>query len=119
MPRQTSKILQNVKNTKKGLGGFGQKMTTYELNFEDLRSKYMTILSEYQQAKDQTTELQSLLHEKQDRYIQREQEYKEVIKKMQQDIKDHSTRPLEIIEEKTEDEYLLMGIDIHDKEQSK
>ena len=38
---------------------------------------------------------------------------------MQQNIKDHSTRPLEIIEEKTEDEYLLMGIDIHDKEEAK
>jgi hypothetical protein len=38
---------------------------------------------------------------------------------MQKKIKDNSTRPLDIIEEKTEDEYLLLGIDIHDKEQSK
>lgn len=38
---------------------------------------------------------------------------------MQHKIKEHSTRPLDIIEEKTEDEYLLLGIDIHDKEQSK
>ena len=48
MPRQTSKILQNVKNNKKGALGGGIKMTTYELNFEDLRSKYLTIMSEYQ-----------------------------------------------------------------------
>ena len=54
-------------------------MTTYELNFEDLKTKYQTILAEYQQAKYQTTELQSLLREKQDRYITREQEYIDVI----------------------------------------
>lgn len=38
---------------------------------------------------------------------------------MTQNIKDNSTHPLTIPEEKTEDEYLLMGIDIHDKEEAK
>lgn len=94
-------------------------MTTYELNFEDLKTKYQTILAEYQQAKYQTTELQGLLREKQDRYITREQEYKDVITQMEQNIKDNSTHPLVIPDDKTEDEYLLQGIDIHDKEEAK
>jgi hypothetical protein len=48
MPRQASKILQNVKKEKK-LGGLaGGKMTTFEMNFEDLQSKYEGILREYQ-----------------------------------------------------------------------
>jgi hypothetical protein len=53
------------------------------------------------------------------RYIKREQEYKDVIKNIEQKIQDNSTKPLEIVEEKTEDQYLLEGIDIHDKEQNK
>jgi hypothetical protein len=64
MPRQTSKILQNVKKEKKGIAGAGQKMTTYEMNFEDLQSKYQGIRVEYQGAKDKTAELQDLLREK-------------------------------------------------------
>jgi hypothetical protein len=32
-------------------------MTTYELNFEDLRSKYTKIMYEYQNAKEKTNEL--------------------------------------------------------------
>jgi|TARA_B110000285_G_C14948818_1_gene525696 hypothetical protein len=56
-----------------------------------------------------------LLHEKQNRYIERESEYKDVIKQMDQAIEDNSSMPLKIIEEKTEDDYLLEGIDIHDK----
>jgi hypothetical protein len=63
--------------------------------------------------------MQEELAENQQRYIKREQEYREVISTIEQKIKDNSTRPLEIIEEKTEDQYLLEGIDIHDKEQSK
>ena len=57
--------------------------------------------------------------EKQERYIHREQEYKAVIQDIELKIKENSTRPLEIIEEKTEDQYLLDGIDIHDKELNK
>jgi len=55
--------------------------------------------------------------EKQDRYISREQEYKDVISDLQAKIREHSTRPLDIIEPKSDDQYLLQGIDIHDKDQ--
>ena len=54
--------------------------------------------------------------EKQDRYISREREYKDVIADLQAKIREHSTRPLDIIEPKSDDQYLLQGIDIHDKE---
>ena len=94
-------------------------MTTFEMNFEDLQSKYENILKEYHAAKVETADLQQRLVEKQDRYIAREQEYKDVIKDLQLKISDNSTRPLDIIEEKNEDQYLLQGIDIHDKEQAK
>lgn len=53
------------------------------------------------------------------RYIKREQEYRDVIKNIEAKIYDNSTRPLEIVEEKTADQYLLEGIDISDKEQNK
>ena len=59
------------------------------------------------------------LDENQHKYIKREAEYREVIDELQNKIKDNSTRPLDIIEEKTEDQYILEGIDIHDKEQAK
>ena len=58
MPRQTSKILQNVKRDKKGATGLqGGKMTTFEMNFEDLQSKYENILREYNSAKMETADL--------------------------------------------------------------
>jgi hypothetical protein len=65
MPRQTSKILQNVKKEKKGMGGLsGGKMTTFEMNFEDLQSKYEGILRDYNNAKHDTADLQERLVEK-------------------------------------------------------
>ena len=98
IPRQTSKILQNAKKDKKLPGLYVGKMTTFEMNFEDLQSKYENILKEYQAAKNETVDLQSRLVEKQDRYIAREQEYKDVISDLQTKIRDNSTRPLDIIE---------------------
>jgi hypothetical protein len=47
-------------------------MTTFEMNFEDLQSKYEGILREYHNAKHDTADLQERLVEKQDRYISRE-----------------------------------------------
>ena len=46
-----------MKKEKKGQAGLGQKMTTYEMNFEDLQSKYQGIRTEYSLAKDKTIEL--------------------------------------------------------------
>lgn len=59
------------------------------------------------------------MHDNQMRYIKREQEYKDVIKNIELKIQDNSTKPLEINEEKTQDQYLLEGIDINDKEMTK
>ena len=121
LPRHTSKILQNVKQDKKNLmsksGGFPE--LTNEIKYEDWQTKYEEILVQYKQAKAQTADMLDSKIEKQERYIHREQEYKAVIQDIELKIKENSTRPLEIIEEKTEDQYLLDGIDIHDKELNK
>lgn len=56
------------------------------------------------------------MQDNQMRYIKREQEYREVIQNIETKIYNNSTRPLEIVEEKTADQYLLEGIDINDKD---
>jgi len=89
------------------------------MSYEDWQTKYEQELAEYKAAKESTSLMQEQLTEHQHRYIKREQEYKQVIGEIETKIKDNSTRPLDIVEEKTEDQYLLEGIDIHDKEQSK
>jgi hypothetical protein len=86
------------------------------MKYEDWQKKYEDVLEEYKKSKIDTNEFRSTLHEKQGRYIQREQEYRQVITELQEKIKDNSCRPLEVVEEKNEDQYLLEGIDIHDKE---
>lgn len=48
---------------------------------------------------------------KQERYIAREQEYRRTIEQIEKDIEDHSTRPLEVIQEHDENALLLLGID--------
>ena len=61
------------------------------------------------------------LHAKNETYITREETYNEVVADLEQKKKDNSTHPLEIVDEKIndEDDLLLNGIDIHDKEQAK
>lgn len=54
------------------------------------------------------------MNENQMRYIKREQEYKEVIQNIETKIDLNSTKPLDKVEHKTEEQYLLEGIDIHD-----
>lgn len=58
------------------------------------------------------------LHENQHRYIKREDEYKGVVTDLETKIKEFSTRPLELEDEKTEDQHLLEGRDIHDPVQN-
>lgn len=48
---------------------------------------------------------------KQERYIGREHEYRNTIEQIEKQIEDKSTKPLEIIQEKDEDQLLLMGVD--------
>lgn len=102
IPRQTSKILQNVKPDKK----FGMPISTeltMDMKYEDWQGKYKEILDQYKRESGLTTKLKTDLNEKQHRYIQREQEYKDVIKELEDTIRDESTRPLDIIEEKTDE----------------
>jgi hypothetical protein len=123
IPRHTSKILQNVKTDKKAFGagakGANGSDLSHEMKYEDWKNKYTEILAQYKKEKQNTIVLNSELQEKQERYIEREQIYKDSIKGIEEEIKDRSKRPLERIVEKTEEQYLLEGIDIHDKEASK
>ena len=89
------------------------------MKYEDWQNKYKKVVEEYKKAKEDTEEFKSRLHEKQGRYIQREQEYREVIKKLEKKIQDNSCQPLVVHEEKNEDQLLLDGIDVHDKEHAK
>lgn len=92
---------------------------TLNEKFEPWPKKYEEVLGQYKEAKLSTIDLKTLLLDKQERYITREQEYRDVIDEIKKKITDNSTMPLDIIEEKTEDQYLLEGIDIHDPEHSK
>lgn len=85
--------------------------------YEDWQTKYEEILEEYKQQKQLTIELQQNLSENQMRYIKREQEYRDVENKLLDNIQKNSTHPLQLLEDKTEDQYLIEGIDPQDKEQ--
>ena len=92
MPRNISKILQDVKNDKKKdllsqiAGKDGVPDQTNELRYEDWQSKYKEILEEYRREKTKTQDMVESLHENQMRYIKREQEYKDVISNIETKI---------------------------------
>jgi len=92
---------------------------TNEIRYEDWQSKYRAILEEYKEERQRSLDMMNEMHENQVRYIRREQEYNEVVNNIQAKIYDNSTRPLELAEEKTAEQYLLEGIDLNDKAQSK
>ena len=79
---------------------------------------YKDALKEYKEAKAHTAELNSKLHERNEMYITREETYNVVIDELVHKKKDNSLQTLAVISEKMndEDELILNGIDIHDKE---
>ena len=79
---------------------------------------YIDKLEEYKAAKQKTIELNKRLEEKNDMYIRREETYNEVIDHLRQQKKEKSTHPLAVVDDKIndEDDLLLNGIDIHDRE---
>ena len=82
---------------------------------------YREKLEEYKEAKQRTEDLTARLHAKNDMYITREETYNAVIDDLFQQKKENSTHPLAVVDDKIndEDDLLLNGIDIHDKEQAK
>ena len=107
------KGLINVPNLKNG-----EIDQQNEMRYEDWQTKYKMILMEFEAEKQKTTDLLALMNENQMRYIKREQEYKEVEKNIETNIDLKSTKPLDKVEHKTEEQYLLEGIDIHDSSQN-
>ena len=78
---------------------------------EDWETKYRDAWERFRQEKARTQELKERMGLKQERYIAREQEYRRTIEEIEKDIIDHSTKPLEMIQEHDENALLLLGID--------
>lgn len=120
IPRHSSKILQNVKQEKKMKGGGSVEPIKYT-KYEAWQKMYCDKLEEYKEAKRETEKLTKRLHDKNDNYIIREETYKAVIDDLQKKKEENSTHPLAVVDDKIndEDDLLLNGIDIHDREQAK
>ena len=89
-----------------------------DFRMEDFESNYRQGIRDYNRVKEQVKEGKDKLQNNQHKYIKRETEYREVIEKLTNAIKYHSTNPLEVIEEKTEEQYRLKGIDMTDPDQA-
>ena len=81
------------------------------MSAEDWETKYKEMWERFQEEKKKQTTLKEKLLTKQERYISREQEYRKTIEEIEKQIEAKSTKPLEIIHEHDEDQFLLMGID--------
>ena len=78
---------------------------------EDWETKYKEIWDKFKEEKDKTKDLKDRMGKKQERYIQREHEYRRTIDQIEQEIDFKSTKPLQLIEDHSENQLLLMGID--------
>ena len=109
-----------MKGDKKAKGGASAEPVKYT-KYEAWEKMYLDKLKEYKEAKKRTEELTARLHEKNEMYITREETYNAVIDDLFQKKKEESTHPLAVVDDKIndEDDLLLNGIDIHDKEQAK
>ena len=113
-----SKILIGTKQEKRG----GKKIPTeltVEQKYEDMQKRYENILEEYKEAKLDTITLNQSLGEKQERYILREKEYRDVIKQLENKKIEQATCIMEPNENIGQDEWLKKGIDTQDPEQYK
>ena len=109
-----SKILAGVKEKKRQLEKAAENKKEYKI--EDFESAYKQGIDQYKDNKSQVKAKKDDLEQNQQKYIRRETEYRDVIDKLGKKIKYHSTNPLEVIEEKTEEQYRLKGIDMTDPE---
>jgi hypothetical protein len=78
---------------------------------EDWETKYFQILENYNQAKQDAKRLRQNMVRKQERYIDREHEYRKTIQQIEKIIEEKSTKPLEIIQEQDESQMLLQGVE--------
>lgn len=68
------------------------------MSAEDWETKYKEIWDKFIDERKKTETLKEKLTSKQERYIQREQEYRKTIDDIQKSIEDHSTKPLQLIQ---------------------
>jgi len=81
------------------------------MSAEDWETKYFQILEKFSGEKSETVRLRQNMIKKQERYIDREHEYRKTIAQIEVQIQEKSTKPLEIIHEHDENQLLLSGID--------
>lgn len=84
------------------------------MSAEDWESKYFQILEKFQYERAEAQRLREHMERKQERYIDREQEYRATIQQIEQQIAEQSSKPLEVIEEKDENQLLMSGVDPND-----
>ena len=81
------------------------------MSAEDWETKYFQMLEKFSGEKSETVRLRQNMIKKQERYIDREHEYRKTIAQIEVQIQEKSTKPLEIIHEHDENQLLLNGID--------
>ena len=81
------------------------------MSAEDWETKYKEIWDKFLEERKKTELMKEKLISKQERYIQREQEYRKTIDSIQKNIEEHSTKPLQLIQQQDENQLLLNGID--------
>lgn len=72
------------------------------MSAEDWETKYFQILEKFNFERHETVRLRENMIKKQERYIDREHEYRRTIAQIEQQISDKSTKPLEVIHEHDE-----------------
>jgi hypothetical protein len=81
------------------------------MSAEDWETKYFEILAKFNFEKSETQRLKQNMARKQERYIDREHEYRRTIAQIEGEIEARSTKPLEVIPEHppTHDEAILIA----------
>jgi len=67
------------------------------MSAEDWETKYFQILDKFNFEKNETVRLKQNMVRKQERYIDREQEYRKTIQQLEKEIDERSSKPLELI----------------------
>ena len=111
MGNEPSRILDGAKDKKQQ-----QKHDQKDDRTEDFKERYFEEVEELERLKRQVEEKLKDLENNQHTYIKRESEYRDVIAGLEKKIQYESTNPLENIEDKTDEQYRLKGVDLNDPE---
>lgn len=111
MRDEPSRILQGAKDKK-----HHQKHDQKDDRTENHEQRYYEAVRELQNLKSEVDERLKVLENNQHTYIKRESEYRDVIAKLDKKINDNSSNILENVEDKTDEQYRMKGVDLNDPE---